>query len=853
MNLRQRLGRQIPAKATFLYARLTNRDRAGLIQHHIYSARAALGLDIFQSSILFSGIMACIAVMIVAYTPLASWFACRLSDSIHGHWGFSLNSDLLWLSMLCGMDIRKPSDDLFFRFFSMNPVPATITTIEEGIIVEVNDAFLKLSGYSREGILNQTAAQSHLWPDLGQRAEILEKIRDKGSLQNVEVQYLDASGQTHDCLLFIEVIDFCGSPHFLSMVIDITDRKHKEEAFHAAESRYRAMVENTLSGVAIFQALADGEDFEYLEFNRAAEQIDSIKRDEVIGHTLLQAFPGSNASGLYEALQRVWRTGEGEYLPVYFYRDGRISGWRESFVYKLPSGELVEVYSDQTARIKAEEELLQHRRELFTLISNLPGMVYRSKNDMDRTMESVSQGCFKLTGYTASELIGNKRISYGQSIHPGDRDMVWAEVQKALGKRDHFQVVYRIITENYEVKWVWEQGIGVFSPGDEFLYLEGFVVDISAHKRIQEELRVSEEKFTKVFHASPDWVSITTLDDGIYIDVNEGYLYWSGYKHEEVVNHTSLEIEIWEKPEDRSRIIQKLKEHGWVRNEEVKFRTKTGKLRTVLWSAVTITLEDKECILGLGRDITEYKYLESELLRAQKMEAVGRLAGSIAHDFNNYLAAIEGFSELVILKINNAEAVTKNVGKIRDVKNSASALIRQLLSFSKKQPTRPTGVDINEVIEGMQGLLVTVMGSKIGLNLRLDTQRCLVLGDRSQLEQVVMNLALNARDAMPKGGTFSIATAHVNIDEQSTQRYAEVKPGQYVQLIMDDTGAGMDEDTASQVFEPYFTTKADSKGSGLGLTTVYTIVKQFGGSIRLLTEPGKGAIFTILLPAYKQG
>ncbi len=190
---------------------------------------------------------------------------------------------------------------------------------------------------------------------------------------------------------------------------------------------------------------------------------------------MLQTFPGPRASGLYEALLRVWRTGEGEYLPVYFHLDERISGWRESFVYKLPSGELVEVYSDQTARVKAEDELSEHRRELITLMSNLPGMVYRSKNDTDWTMESVSQGCFKLTGYTASELIGNKRISYGQIIHPEDRDMVWAEVQKALEKRDHYQIVYRIITKNYEVKWVWEQGIGVFPPEMRSATLKGLL------------------------------------------------------------------------------------------------------------------------------------------------------------------------------------------------------------------------------------------------------------------------------------------------------------------------------------------------------------------------------------------
>ncbi|MGD0820351.1 MAG: PAS domain S-box protein [Desulfomonilia bacterium] len=742
--------------------------------------------------------------------------------------------------------------DLFSLCFSMNPIPAVISTIKEGIVVDVNEAFLKLAGYSRDEVIGKPLSENRFWSNKVQRAEILKEIREKGPLRNRELKFGDALGKVHDCLVYMEVIEYQGASHLLSMAIDITERKKKEDAFHLAESRYRAIVENTLNGVAIFRALHGGEDFEYLEFNKAAEQIDGISKDEVIGTTLHQTFPGSRESGLYDALQRVWRTGTGEYLPVYFYRDGRISGWRESFVYKLPSGELVEVYSDQTARVKAEKELLEHRRELFTLISNLPGIVYRCRNDAERTMESVSQGCYKLTGYTQDELIGNRRVSYGQIIHPEDRETVWAQIQNALEERDHFQLVYRVITEKSELKWVWEQGIGVFTLGEGLLFLEGFVVDISVHKRTQEELKISEEKFTKVFHASPDWVSITTLDKGIYIDVNEGYLYWSGYSRDEVVGHTSLEIEIWERPEDRKRVIGKLKEQGRVRNEEVKFRTKAGRLRTVLWSAVTITLGDQECILGLGRDITEYKYLEGELLRAQKMEAVGRLAGSIAHDFNNYLAAIEGFSELVLLKIGNAEAVTKNIGKIRDVKNSASSLIRQLLSFSKKQPTKPTAVDLNEVIEGMRELLVPVIGSKINLKLILDKKKCLVLGDRSQLEQVVMNLSLNASDAMPKGGTFTIATAHVRIDNQSTGRYVELKSGEYVQLIMNDTGMGMDEETASHIFEPYFTTKADSKGSGLGLTSVYSIVKQFDGSIRLRTEPGKGAIFTILLPAYKE-
>ncbi|MCU0575670.1 MAG: PAS domain S-box protein [Desulfobacterota bacterium] len=746
----------------------------------------------------------------------------------------------------------REDTDLFSQCFNLNPIPAAITTIGDGAIVDVNEAFCELSGYRREGLIGRTVEDIGLWVDSAQRERVIREGQDRGVVKNREVRFRSASGGIHDCLLFTKVFEYGGRPHFLSMAIDISERKRTEEALGSAEARYRAMVENTLSGVAIFRAVGDGEDFEYLAFNKAAERIDNIPREEIVGRTLIDAFPGSRESGLYQALCRVWRTGEGEYLPVYFYQDKRISGWRESFVYRLPAGELVEVYSDHTALIRMEEDLSERSRELFTLISNLPGMVYRCSNDHEWTMEAVSQGCLRLTGYSSEELIGNRRISYGRVMSGDDRDMVWSEIQKALVKRDHFQIAYRIITAEGKLKWVWDHGIGVFSVQGELLFLEGYAFDITEHMRIQEELRMTEERFAKIFQASPDWVSITTLEDGVYIDVNDGYLKASGYAREEVVGHTSLEIEIWEKPEDRGRLVRKIREQGLVRNEEVRFRTKTGDLRQVLWSAVPLTLGEKECILGWGRDITEYKYLEDELLRTQKMEAVGRLAGTIAHDFNNYLTAIEGFCDLALLKSGSAEAVTRNIGKIRNVKTAASSLIKQLLSFSRKQPAKPEPVDVNDVIVGMKELLLPVMGPRIELGLSLGEERCLVLADRSQLEQVIMNLSLNARDAMPKGGTFALSTERVLVDEESAGMHVDLVPGEYVKLVVRDNGTGMDEETASHVFDPYFTTKSIGKGSGLGLTIVYTIVRQSGGCLSLHSEPGKGSTFTIFLPACSQ-
>ena len=262
-------------------------------------------------------------------------------------------------------------------------------------------------------------------------------------------------------------------------------------------------------------------------------------------------------------------------------------------------------------------------------------------------------------------------------------------------------------------------------------------------------------------------------------------------------------------------------------------------------------LGGRTCILGWGRDITRYKYIEAEMQRSQRMESLGRLAGSIAHDINNLLAAIDGFCDLIMLKAESRESVAGYVGKIKDVKNSASAFIRQLVSFSRKQPVMPGEVDLNEVIRKMQDLLLPVMGARIDLKLMLDPQACLVMADRSQLEQVIMNLCLNARDAMPGGGTFTLASSHADVNEESAVQYRDLPPGSYVRIIATDTGNGMDEETAAHVFEPFFTTKEEGRGSGLGLTTVYTIVKQAGGTIRLLTEPGNGAAFTIFLPALK--
>ena len=248
------------------------------------------------------------------------------------------------------------------------------------------------------------------------------------------------------------------------------------------------------------------------------------------------------------------------------------------------------------------------------------------------------------------------------------------------------------------------------------------------------------------------------------------------------------------------------------------------------------------------RDISRRKDIEAQLLQAQKMDAIGRLAGGVAHDFNNLLTAIGGYAELVGATLDAGDVRQQYVAGISQATDHAASLTRQLLTFSRSQELRPTVIDLGEVVTNVEPMLHRLLGERVELVVRPTEQPCRTLADRNQIEAILINLAVNAKDAMPEGGTLTVETSNVTLDEEYRLHHTEVTPGDYAMIVVSDTGVGMDEETLAHVFEPFFTTKAPGSGTGLGLATVYGTVKQSGGYIWVYSEPGRGTTFKVYLP-----
>ena len=360
------------------------------------------------------------------------------------------------------------------------------------------------------------------------------------------------------------------------------------------------------------------------------------------------------------------------------------------------------------------------------------------------------------------------------------------------------------------------------------------------------ELRRSEERFAKAFRASPIPFAIQSLHQQRFIDVNDAFVAMTGFSRGELIDRTPLELRICLDYE--IRILSQIRDNKPVRDIEAQISTKSGELRTALVTVERLTIAGIVHLLVMVVDVTERLQLEGALRQAQKMEAIGQLAAGVAHDFNNLLTIIQGHASLQLGLPGRGEDLTGSLREISKASDRAADLTRQLLAFSRRQILRPRVLNLNTLLRDLAAMLRRLIGEQVELRCTFAKPLPAVWADQTGVEQIVLNLTINARDAMPKGGRIVIETGTTVFTPADAEKNPEIAPGEYVCLSVADTGTGMDAATRSRIFEPFFTTKAVDKGTGMGLATVYGITKQHDGWIDVATEVGRGSTFRIFLP-----
>ena len=614
-------------------------------------------------------------------------------------------------------------------------------------------------------------------------------------------------------------------------------RRRAENALAESEDRYRDLVENS-------QDLICTHDLEgrILSFNQAAEKLMGYDRKEILGRNIRDLLLPRYRSEFEAYLAEIRRKGIARGLLAVPIRSGEKRIWEYTNTLRtegVPIPIVRGMAHDVTERRRAERALQQSQERLQALFDNTQDAIFLA--DESGRYVDANPAASMITGYSRDEIVGKKVGDFGPPRLRERGRQLLQEVVRMGRLTGEYTVVRKDGTE-IETEF---RAVANFQPG---LHLS-VIRDITEPKRVERALQRSEERFRALIENNADIIAIIDAA-GKVLYVSPSVLRMLGYAAEEWVGQNVFGFI---HPDDALAAAEAL-QAGLDHVDaglplELRVRHHNGTWRVL--EAADTNLLDNEAVAGIvinARDITERKALEEQLRQAQKMEAIGQLAGGIAHDFNNLLTAITGYSEITMLGLMPEDPMWGNINEISKAADRAASLTRQLLAFSRKQVLQPKVLDLNAVILGMEEMLRRLIGEHIELRTVLAPELGSTRADPGQIEQVIMNLAVNSHDAMPHGGKLTLETANVDLGLEYSRQHLSVGPGPYVMIAVSDTGTGMDSQILPRIFEPFFTTKGPGKGTGLGLSTVYGIVKQSGGDILVYSEIDRGTAFKIYLP-----
>ncbi len=740
---------------------------------------------------------------------------------------------------------RIDGDRLSFeQLFIKNPQPMFIYDAGTLKFLEVNDAAVAMYGYTREEFLSMNATDIRPNDEVEKFLKFARPGAPFFAFDGLWTHKFK-SGGTAQMEIFSNLVNFGGKPAVVVTAHDISEQESSRKTINiqanALEAAANGIIITDITGAIIWANGAfsrmTGYDPEEVKGKNPRELVKSGKHDA----SFYAEMWATILSG------KVW---EGELINRK--KDGTLYHEQMTITPILDDARnitrFVAIKQDISEKKELEEAVAGGEKRLKELMDFLPQTVY----EMDRNGNLTFSNRKGLEMFQLSEEEIEKGTNSLQYIAPEDRERAKKDIEKALETGKTVSgIEYKMVRKDGSTFPAMEYGRVIMRDG-EAVGMRGLIVDITAQKEAEKAASSLRNRFEALFNNARD--AMMLIKGNRVIDCNSAALDLFGYAREEILTKTLEDISPEFQPDATPSKRKSDEKLGLALQGKPQFLDWQyfRKDRTLFDAEVSLNkveLNGQDVALAVVRDVTERKALEEQLHQAQRLESLGQLTSGIAHDFNNVLGGIIGFSELALRKINDKATIEAYLARVKTLAERGARITKQLVAFSRKQVLRPRDLDLNQVVEEFLQFLPGLIRENIAIQFDPDLTVKKVYADPSQLEQVLVNLALNASDAMPAGGKLTFATANMVVDGGAKEPGVEVPDGEYALLRVTDTGTGISKEVKDRIFEPFFSTKGVGKGTGLGLSVVHGIVEQHSGAVIVRSEPGRGTTFEVYLPA----